>query len=348
MPRTTAPDGAGAGAPRNDGAGHLRWAIQGAGPDRGPRSRKMRSSAPGGGVLLVRRPGGAPDDRRGRPGAGAGTGPGARTRGGGQPGRLQAQARVLRGQGRGSVPARLGNEFAGVVDQVGEGVGDALLGSEVLGFTAGEAYAQYVVVGADQVTAKPAGLPFEVAGGLSAVGQTAFNAMRELGIRSGETLLVHAAAGGVGTVATQLAHQLGAAVIGTASERNHDYLRSLGAQPVVYGDGLVDRVRELAPSGVDAVLDAIGDDGAIEASLALAKDRGRIGTIAREDAPELYGIRRLRGVRSAAILAELAERAAAGSLVLPVWRTFPLADAAAAHREVETGHVRGKVVLTVE
>lgn len=242
-------------------------------------------------------------------------------------------------------PARLGNEFAGVVDQTGPDVGIAT-GTEVLGFTSGQAYAQFVVVGADQVTPKPAELPFDVAGGLSAVGQTAYHAVRELAVGEGDTLLVHAAAGGVGTVATQLARRLGATVIGTASERNHDYLRSLGAQPVTYGAGLADRVRRLAPSGVDAVLDAIGDDGAIEASLVLAKQRDRIGTLGREDVSR-FGIRRLRGTRSAAVLTELADLVAGGALRLPVWRTFPLAGAADAHREVEAGHVRGKVVLIV-
>jgi enoyl reductase len=137
-------------------------------------------------------------------------------------------------------------------------------------------------------------------------------------------------------------------VIGTASERNHEYLRSLGALPVSYGPGLADRVRLLAPSGVDAVLDLIGHDDAIEASLKLAKDPARIGTLASEDAQDRYGIRRLRGTRSATLLAELADKAATGALRLPIWRTFALADAEAAHREVGGGHVRGKVVLIVD
>lgn len=244
-------------------------------------------------------------------------------------------------------PARLGNEFAGVVDQVGTDVAGVAVGSEVLGFTAGQAYAQHVVVGAEQVAVKPAGLPWDVAGGLSAVGQTAYNALAELRVESGDIVLIHAAAGGVGTIATQLAHQRGAMVIGTARESNHDYLRSLGATPVTYGDGLADRVRELAPSGVDAVLDAIGGE-AIDVSLDVAKDRDRIGTLASEDAQARYGIRRLRGTRSAETLAELAELVAAGSLLLPVRNTFALTDAAAAHREVETGHVRGKIVLNVD
>ncbi|MEO3930650.1 NADP-dependent oxidoreductase [Micromonosporaceae bacterium B7E4] len=241
-------------------------------------------------------------------------------------------------------PRTLGNEFAGVVDQIGEGVSEVSVQDEVLGFATAAAYAEHVLVTPQQITAKPTGLDWEVAGSLSAVGQTAYNALRELGVEAGETVLVHAAAGGVGTVAVQLAVARGAHVIGTASERNHDYLRSLGATPVSYGDGLVDRVRALAPSGVDAALDAVGG-AAVTASLELVPDRDRIGTLVDQGAADQYGIKRLRGVRSAAILAELAELAAAGRLRLPIWKAFPLKDAADAHREVETGHVRGKVTL---
>lgn len=248
--------------------------------------------------------------------------------------------------GSDTFPQTLGNEFAGVVDQVGEGVTEVRVGDEVLGFATAEAYAQHLVVTPAQIAAKPTGLSWEVAAGLSAVGQAAHNALRELRVGYGDTLLVHAAAGGVGTVAVQLAVALGARVIGTASASNHEYLRSLGADPVAYGDGLADRVRALAPEGVHAALDAIGG-AAIPVSVELVPDRDRIGTLVDQDAATRFGIKRLRGTRSTAILAELAKRCAAGELQLPIWQTFPLADAAEAHREVETGHVRGKVVLIV-
>ncbi|WP_019819646.1 NADP-dependent oxidoreductase [Saccharomonospora saliphila] len=244
-------------------------------------------------------------------------------------------------------PQRLGNEFAGTIERVGPDVTRFSAGDDVLGFTVMEAYAEAVVVGVEQITAKPAALPWPVAGALSAVGQTAYNALTELRVAEGETLLVHAAAGGVGTVATQLARRLGASVVGTASERNHEYLTSLGAVPVTYGAGLVDRVRAAAPQGVDAALDAIGGD-AIDASLALVADRDRIGTLVDAEAAAREGFRRLRGQRSAELLAELAALAADGALQLPVSNTYPLAEAARAHREVETGHVRGKVVLTLD
>jgi enoyl reductase len=167
-----------------------------------------------------------------------------------------------RGDLRGFLPATfpqtLGNDFAGVVDAVGDGVTDLAAGDHVVGYCTLTAHAELIVVDADQLVRRPATLPWEVAGGLSASGQTAYNALHDLGVRAGDTLLVHAAAGGVGTIAVQLAREWGVTVIGTASEPNHDYLRSLGTQPVAYGPGLVDRVRDLAPHGVDVALDCIG------------------------------------------------------------------------------------------
>ncbi|WP_243710213.1 NADP-dependent oxidoreductase [Micromonospora sp. KC213] len=260
--------------------------------------------------------------------------------------------RIRRGEfaapdGTDAFPQTLGNEFAGIVDQVGPDVSGFAVGDEVLGFAGAEAYAEHVVVPTDAVTRKPDGVDWEMAGALSAVGQTAWNALRELRVASGETLLVHAAAGGVGTVIVQLATRLGATVIGTASDRNHDYLRSLGAIPVTYGPGLSKRVRDLAPRGVDAALDAVGGD-AITVSLDLVDDHTRIGTLVDQSAADRFGIRRLRGARSATILAELVTLCQKGELRLPVTRVYPLKDAKEAHRAMETGHVRGKIALVVE
>lgn len=253
-----------------------------------------------------------------------------------------------RGDLRGFLPATfpqtLGNDFAGVVDAVGDGVTDLAAGDHVVGYCTLTAHAELIVVDADQLVRRPATLPWEVAGGLSASGQTAYNALHDLGVRAGDTLLVHAAAGGVGTIAVQLAREWGVTVIGTASEPNHDYLRSLGTQPVAYGPGLVDRVRDLAPHGVDVALDCIGGQ-AVPVSLELIEDRNRIGTLADYAAVERYGVRRPGGDRSAQNLATLVGLHTAGRLHLPIQAAFPLARAADAHREVETGHVRGKVVL---
>ncbi|SBW28879.1 alcohol dehydrogenase zinc-binding domain-containing protein [Candidatus Protofrankia californiensis] len=203
-----------------------------------------------------------------------------------------------------------------------------------------------MVAGVDQIVAKPPTLAWDLAGGLSLVGQGAFRFLEELQVTEGETLLIHAAAGGVGTVASQLALLRGATVIGTAGEGNHDYLRSLGVIPVSYGDGLLDRVRALAPNGVQAALDAIGGS-ATEVSVELVADRDRVGTLVDvETAIEKYGIRRLVGGRSTATLGYLAELAARGTLRLPT-TTFPLDEVVLAHQKVQGGHVRGKVVLTM-
>jgi NADPH:quinone reductase-like Zn-dependent oxidoreductase len=238
-----------------------------------------------------------------------------------------------------------GNEFAGVVDQVGEGVSSFFVGSEVLGFTALGCYAEYVVVSADQVVSRPAALSWEVAGGLSGAGQTAHLAMAELEVGTGDTVLINAAAGGVGTVAVQLARARGATVIGTASAANHEYLRSLGATPISYGDGLVERVQALAPNGVDAALDGAGG-GALEASLALVANRDRILTLVEHDRAEQLGVRVIRSQRSAARLVALVDLCVREQLRISIRRTYPLRLAADAHREIESRHGAGKIVLT--
>lgn len=244
-------------------------------------------------------------------------------------------------------PQVLGNEFAGVVDQIGEGVTDFLVGDNVLGWAVLACYAEYVVVRADQVVKKPDTMPWDVASVMSAAsGQTAHTALQTLSVGQGDTVLIHAAAGGVGTVAVQLAKAWGATVIGTASERNHDYLRSLGAIPVTYGDGLVDRVRALAPNGVDAALDAIGGE-ALQASIELVKNRERIGTLVSFELAQELGVKTIFSQRSKSRLAELIDLYVQGKLNIHISKSFPLEQAADAHREVETGHVRGKVVLTV-
>ncbi|GGV12815.1 oxidoreductase [Kitasatospora herbaricolor] len=243
------------------------------------------------------------------------------------------------------LPVVLGNEFAGVVDRLGAGSSGWEVGDEVLGFRLLGSHAEYVTVDSSQLVAKPAGMPWEHAGSLSASGQTAHVALGGLKVGAGDTVLVHGAAGGVGTVAVQLARAWGATVIGTASERNHAYLRELGAVPVTYGPGLADRVRALAPQGVDAALDAAGH-GALDASVELVADRARIGTITDFQGAQRLGVQFLRGPRSAARLAELTDLWAAGGLRLEIAETFPLERAAEAHRLVAGGHVRGKVVLT--
>lgn len=246
-----------------------------------------------------------------------------------------------------SFPVVPGNEFSGVIDQVGDGGTGFAVGDEVLGYCTLGAYAEYLVVSADQIATKPKSMPWEIAGGFSGNGQGAHMALREMKVSEGDTVLVHGAAGGLGTFAVQVARAWGAAaVIGTASEENHDYLRSLGAIPVTYGEGLVERVRAVAPSGVDAALDAAGPE-ALYASAELVQDKARIRTfVSFEEAKEL-NIPALGPGRSAARLVELTELYEQGALRIHIRRSFPLEEAAEAHRTLERGHGRGKVVISL-
>jgi NADPH:quinone reductase-like Zn-dependent oxidoreductase len=245
-------------------------------------------------------------------------------------------------------PVVPGNEFAGVVDQLGPRVDGIEVGDEVLGFSTLNAYAEYVVVPADQIVGKPQGMPWVVAGGFSGNAQGAHLALQAMGVGDGDTVLIHAAAGALGTIAVQLARAWGAAhVIGTASPANHEYLRSLGATPVTYGDGLVDRVRALAPNGVDAALDAAGPE-ALRASLDLVKDRSRIRTMLSLEEAKEHGVPLLGPARSANRLKAMVELYDKGLLTIHLRSTYPLAEAAQAHRDIERGHGRGKIVIRVD
>lgn len=253
-------------------------------------------------------------------------------------------------------PMHLGFEAAGVVRTVGPDPvgprGPVSVGDEVIAYRVDGAYAERVVVPASALVPKPSGFEWAPASGLMLVGVTAIHALTVVDVRAGDTLLFHGAAGGVGIMAIQLAVDRGARVIGTAREGNHQFLRSLGAVPVAYGPGLLDRVHAAAPEGVVAVIDGVGTPEALE-SRSVLKDAARFTTLVGTPAAFAAGVKVLGGapgadpgtdVRNAARL-ELADRVAAGTLQVFVSRTFPLAEVAAAHREVMTGHVRGKVVL---
>ncbi|MFD0353281.1 NADP-dependent oxidoreductase [Streptomyces sp. NPDC127110] len=244
-------------------------------------------------------------------------------------------------------PHVTGGDFAGVVDQVGEGVTGLSVGDEVLGYRLQGTYAEYLTVPAEQVVAKPTGVPWEVAGSLSASGQTAHTVLEDLKVSAGETVLINGASGGVGTIAVQLAVLRGAKVIATGREDNHAYLRELGAVPVTYGEGLADRVRALAPEGVDAALDTASAEG-LRVAAELVEDKDRVGTIFAYGVHEELGVRWLTSRRNAQRLGELAALVDSGKLRVHVRRTLPLARAAEAHRELETGHGRGKIVLLTD
>jgi NADPH:quinone reductase-like Zn-dependent oxidoreductase len=245
------------------------------------------------------------------------------------------------------LPAGLGSDMAGVVDALGAGVTSLAVGDEVLGQSAGPAYTTAALAKADALVARPADLAWETAAGLGAAGGTAWKVLDRLGVQAGETLLVHAAAGGVGTFAVQLAIARGARVIGTASERNHDLLRGYGAIPVRYGDGLADRVRAVARDGVDAVLDASGR-GELAVSVELAGDPGRVLTIAQfSDVPDGVIVHQGGGgADTPRALREIVALISEGRLLVPIAGTYPLEQAAAALDESERAHATGKIVLT--
>ncbi|RZS79001.1 NADPH:quinone reductase-like Zn-dependent oxidoreductase [Motilibacter rhizosphaerae] len=250
------------------------------------------------------------------------------------------------------LPLRLGFEAAGVVLALGPDVDTVAVGDEVIALRISGAYADQVVVPATALVPKPASLPWAEAAGLMLAGATAVHALTAVGLEAGETVLVHGGAGGVGLMLVQLAKLRGAAVVATASERNFPLLRRFGAEPVTYGDGLADRVRAAAPQGVDAAVDAVGTDEAVDVSLELVGDVQRIASIAAFGRGDT-GIRLLGGGPGAdpgtelrdAARPELARQAGAGDLVVVVDRAYALAEVAEAHRHSKDGHASGKVVL---
>jgi len=255
--------------------------------------------------------------------------------------------KVRKGLMKGALPAIPGSDVAGVVDEVGADVAGVSTGDEVFGFAVSGGTAQYAVVG--HFAAMPAGMSFAEAAGLPVAVETAVRVFGLLGLSAGQTLLINAATGGVGVAAVQLARARGVRVIGTASPGNHEFLRTLGATPTTYGEGLPERVARLAPQGVDAAFDA-GGRGALPELIAITGDAQRVVTIADPEAGR-YGVRFTGGAgdaRAWPALAEAAELYARGEFSMPVAQTFPLAEGAQAHRVSEAGHVRGKLVLIVD
>jgi NADPH:quinone reductase-like Zn-dependent oxidoreductase len=256
-----------------------------------------------------------------------------------------------------SLPMRLGFEAAGVVLATGgelEGPsGPIRPGDEVIAYRVSGAYASAIIAPASSIIAKPEAMTFDEASGLMLTGVTAVHALRASNVTAGDTVLMNGGAGGVGLMAIQLAVTDGARVIATAGEAQHDLLRGLGAEPVTYGKGLLERVTALAPEGVDAALDFIGTDEAIDVSIALVDDRSRIVTIVSTPRVGELGIKAIGGgpgadpgteIRAAARL-ELVRRVEQGSLRVIVDATYPLSEVQAAHRELMSGHAHGKIVL---
>lgn len=251
------------------------------------------------------------------------------------------------------LPIALGSEASGIVVAVGgavEGpVGPVAVGDEVIVSGRNGTYAERILVPARFVFPKPKALDWMVAAGVLAVAGTAYDALESVGVKGGDTVLVHGAAGGVGSVVAQLAKERGATVIGTARQQNHDALRAYGAVPVEYGTGLIDRVRAAAPNGIDAAIDTVGTDEAVDVSLELLTDRARLvstGAFGRASADGFLtvgGPASMERRRLASPL--LLEQAGAGVFEVTVAKTFPLAEAAVAHAELQSTHPRGKFVL---
>jgi len=244
-------------------------------------------------------------------------------------------------------PSGEGTDLAGVVTEVGADVSAFAVGDEVLGWSdRRSSHAEFVVVPEDHLVIKPEALGWEVAGSLFVAGSTAHAAVEAVAAGPADTVAVSAAAGGVGSIVVQLLGIKGAAVVGIASAANHDWLASVGAVPVAYGDGLVDRIRAAAPSGVDAFIDTFGGEY-VQLAVELGVDPDRIDTIIAFEAAEAVGAKAVgsAGAASTEVLAELADLAASGRLVVPIAATYPLGEVREAYTELERRHTRGKIVL---
>jgi NADPH:quinone reductase-like Zn-dependent oxidoreductase len=245
-------------------------------------------------------------------------------------------------------PSGQGSDLAGVIEEVGAGVSGFSPGDEVIGFTNKRAsQAELVLVEAGDLTRKPEKVSWEAAGGLFVAGATAWGAVHAVQLKEGETVVISGAAGGVGSLAVQLARRTGATVIGLASESNHEWLKSHGVIPLAYGDSVADRIRAVAPSGVDAFIDTYGD-GYVELALTLGVATERIDTIVDFAAAEKHGVKTDGGREAgpgAKVLAELVGLIAEGHLEVPIANVYPLAQVREAYTELERRHTRGKIVL---
>ena len=259
--------------------------------------------------------------------------------------------KVRSGMMGGDLPKRTGQEVSGVVDELGEGVTDVAVGAEVFGSAAGGGGAAELAL-LENYAPIPSTLDFVGAAALPVAVETAIRTLDALGVTEGQTLLINGASGSVGIATVQFARERGARVIGTASAANAEYLRSFGAEPTTYGDGLVERVRALAGGRdpvVDLALDAAGG-GVLPALVELTGAPERVVTIADFQGAQDTGVSFNGGMgpeRAWQALREVAPLIDAGRFRLPVAQTFPLADIAEAHRISETGHPRGKLVVTV-
>src|ERR1700689_1590079 len=260
------------------------------------------------------------------------------------PGEAKIREGLLHAVWPATFPSGEGSDLAGIVTKVGPGVESFAVADEVIGFTDQRAsHAEYVAVKAKNLTMKPAKMPWEVAGSLAIAGSTAYASVRAVSLKPGDTVAVSAAAGGVGSIAVQLATRAGAEVIGIASPANHEWLAAHGVKPESYGADLSDRLRE---KGINAFIDTHGG-GYVRLAVELGVSRDRIDTIIDFAAAREYGVKTegSSAALNALVLAELAALIASGDLEVPIAATFPLDQVRAAFSLLEQGHVRGKIVL---
>jgi NADPH:quinone reductase-like Zn-dependent oxidoreductase len=263
------------------------------------------------------------------------------------PGEASIRKGLLADRWPATFPSGEGSDLAGVVEQTGAGVERWQPGDEVIGFTHNRAsHAELVVVEADDLTARPPGVPWDAAGALFVAGATAWAAVRAVGAGAGDVVVISGAAGGVGTIAVQLARNAGATAIGLASEPHHGWLRDHGAVPLAYGEGVEQRIREAADGRVDALIDTFGT-GYVDLAIDLGVAPDRIDTIADFQAAARHGTKTDASAvgASAVVLAELAQLSADGKLEIPIADTFPLERVRDAYRELEERHTLGKIVL---
>ena len=244
-------------------------------------------------------------------------------------------------------PSGQGSDLAGIVEEVGPGVANVAVGDEVIGFTNDRAsQAEFALVECGHLVPRPANVSWEQAGALFVAGTTAYAAVRSVALSAGDTVVVSGAAGGVGSIAVQLARNVGAKVIGLSSGANHKWLADRGAIPATYGDEVEDRIRAASGRKVDAFIDTFGG-GYVELALKLGVAPNRIDTIVDFAAAAKYGVK-TEGNHEAAtadVLAQLTGLLAAGRLEIPIAKVYPLAEVRDAYRELEQRHTRGKIVL---
>jgi NADPH:quinone reductase-like Zn-dependent oxidoreductase len=263
------------------------------------------------------------------------------------PGEAAIRKGTLRAMFPATFPSGEGSDLAGVVDEVGPDVTRFAVGDEVLGFVDSRAsHAQKVVADVDHLVTRPSRVPWDVAGSLFVVGTTAYACVRAVNLVRGDTVVVSGAAGGVGSLAVQLAVDAGARVIGLASQGHHGWLAKHGVIPLVYGEGVAQRIKEAGHGHIDAFIDTFGD-GYVEMAIGLGVSPERINTIIDRPAAKKYGTKSDGNAAGANIdvLKELSGLIVEGRLEIPIAKTYPLTQVREAYRELEHRHTLGKIVL---